>query len=440
LDRKQTQPDAMGEGFMRVRHPSANVSPALIAFLALSGNSPTIRGQVAPPAPLFVVHGTARNCSSITQLDSALSSNYKAFFAGWSEQDYRDAIAWSQACANFGWHVPGRPRIPLLQAQHDKALGPVPAPVDTSADSSLQRPRRPTNVSGDSPLRVPIELPADGSSVIGSDTTILSHHKDTLFDIARRYGLGYEEIVRANPGVDIWTPGEGTRVLLPKRRILPSGARDGIVVNLPEHRLYYFPKAAKNEAPVVITYPVSIGKEGDATPLGQTHIIEKIEHPSWVPTQSIRNEHAARGDPLPRVIGPGPDNPIGDFKMRLGFGDGTYEIHGTNNPMTVGMAATYGCIVMYPEDLAALYALVSVGTPVRLINVPVKVAWNAGTLLVEAHPVIDAHGRTIAPTLDQLADALHGTAQDTRVSILWERAMYVLERADGVIATVGTRL
>jgi L,D-transpeptidase ErfK/SrfK len=275
--------------------------------------------------------------------------------------------------------------------------------------------------------------------MIGSDTTILSHHQDTLFDIARRHGLGYEEIVRANPGVDIWMPGEGTRVLLPKRRILPPGSREGIVVNLPEHRLYYFPKAAKNQAPVVFIYPVSIGKDGDATPLGQTHILEKIEHPSWIPTQSIRNEHAALGDPLPRVVGPGPDNPIGDYKMRLGFGDGTYEIHGTNKPYSVGMAATYGCIGMYPEDLAALYNLISVGTPVRLINVPVKVAWTAGTLSVEAHPVIDAHGRSTAPTLGQLADVLHETAQDSKVSILWERTMYVLERADGVVETVGTR-
>ena len=425
---------------MHVRHPSANVSPALIALLALSCNSPTILGQVAAPAPLFVVHGTARNCSSITQLDSALSSNYHAFFAGWNEQDYRDALAWSQACADFGWHVTGRPRIPLLQAQHDKALGSAPARVDTSADSSLQRARRPIDLSDEPPVRTPLKLPADGSPVIGTDTTILSHYQDTLFDIARRYGLGYEEIVRANPGVDIWMPGEGTRVLLPKRHILPPGARDGIVVNLPEHRLYYFPKSAKNEAPVVITYPVSIGKDGDTTPLGQTHIVAKIEHPSWVPTQSIRNEHAALGDPLPRVIGPGPDNPLGDFKMRLGFGDGTYEIHGTNKPFSVGMAATYGCIGMYPEDLAALYALISVGTPVRLINVPVKVAWTAGTLLVEAHPMIDAHGGTVAPTLGQLADVLHETTQDTKVSILWERTMYVLERADGVITTVGSRL
>src|SRR3984957_6297437 len=159
---------------MRVRHPSANLSPALIACrpaliacLVLSCNSPTIHGQVAPPAPLFVVHGTARNCSSITQLDSALSSNYQGFFAGWSEQDYGDAIAWSQACADFGWYVPGRPRIPLLQAQHDKALGPVPARVGTPVGSTLQRPRMPTDtaLSSEPPARAPLELPADGSSV-----------------------------------------------------------------------------------------------------------------------------------------------------------------------------------------------------------------------------------------------------------------------------------
>ena len=425
---------------MRGRHPRANVTATLIAVLALCCNSPTIRGQIAAPAQLFVVHGTARNCSSITQLDSALQSNYQAFFAGWSEQDYSDAIAWSQACANFGWHVPGRPRIPLLQAQHDKALGSVPARVGPPADIAMQGPRGPTALSRDPPVRAPLELPADGSPVIGNDTTILSHHQDTLFDIARRYGLGYEEIVRANPGVDIWMPGEGTRVFLPKRHILPPGSREGIVVNLPEHRLYYFPKPAKNEAPSVITYPVSIGKAGDATPLGQTRITAKIEHPSWVPTQSIREEHAALGDPLPRVVGPGADNPLGDFKMRLGFADGTYEIHGTNKPITVGMAATYGCIGMYPEDLAALYSRISVGTPVRLINVPVKIAWSAGALLVEAHPAIDAQGRTVAPSFDQLTDVVREAAHNTRASILWERARHVLERADGIIATVATEL
>jgi len=290
------------------------------------------------------------------------------------------------------------------------------------------------------PGRALLELPTDGSPVVGNDRIVLAHTQDTLFDIARRYALGFEEIIRANPGIDIWLPGEGTRILLPIRRILPPGAREGIVVNLPEHRLYYYPKPAGHEAPVVMTFPVSIGKDGDSTPLGQTRITEKVEHPVWVPTQSIRLEHAERGDPLPRVIGPGPDNPIGDFKMRLGFADGTYEIHGTNNPASVGMAATHGCLGMYPEDLAVLYALISVGTPVRLINLPVKLAWSARTLLLEAHPAVDTPKQVPYPNLEQLADVLRATSQDTRVSILWERARSALDRADGVIATVGSRL
>jgi L,D-transpeptidase ErfK/SrfK len=410
-----------------------------------------IRGQVVAPTASFVVHGTSRNCSSITQLDSALSSNYQAFFAGWSEQDYRDAIAWSQACSAFGWHVPGHSRIPQLQAQHDKALGgaatpqaPMPAAGTSSphsAPDTLASPRPKSNGAVPvPPPRSPLPLPADGSPVIGANTTVVSRYRDTLFDIARRYGMGFEEIMHANPGVDIWLPGEGTRILLPNRRILPPGSREGIVVNLPEHRLYYFPKPAKNEQAVVITYPVSIGKAGDGTPLGQTTITAKVEHPSWVPTDSIRKDHARRGDPLPRVIAPGPDNPIGDFKMRLGFGDGTYEIHGTNQPATIGMAVTYGCIGMYPEDLAALYALISVGTPVRLINVPVKIAWSAGRLLVEAHPAVDLQGQRAAPTMDELAAVLRESATDARVSILWDQAREVLKKSDGVIATVGTRL
>ncbi|HUI62903.1 MAG TPA: L,D-transpeptidase family protein, partial [Steroidobacteraceae bacterium] len=123
------------------------------------------------------------------------------------------------------------------------------------------------------------ELPEDGSAVFGSDETIRSTYQDTLLDIARRYSLGYEEIIRANPGVDMWLPGEGTNILLPGRRILPAGPREGIVVNLPEHRLYYFPKHGKNEKAVVITYPVSIGKMDWRTPLGETYVIAKIKHP-----------------------------------------------------------------------------------------------------------------------------------------------------------------
>ena len=281
------------------------------------------------------------------------------------------------------------------------------------------------------------ELPTDGSAVIGADTVITTHYEDTLLDIARKYSLGYDEIIRANPGVDMWLPGEGTQIVLPGRRILPPGPHEGVVVSLPEHRLYYFPKAKRNEKRVVITYPVSIGKLGRSTPLGQTRVIAKVEHPSWYPPPSIRKEHAEAGDPIPAVVGPGPDNPLGDYKMRLGFGNGTYEIHGTNNPTAVGLAITHGCIRMYPEDVAALFPLLPVGTPVRLINVPVKVAWIDGELLLEAHPPVDAQGQSFEPNIDQFSGLLRAAVGDATTAIHWEYAREVLQKADGVIATVG---
>jgi L,D-transpeptidase ErfK/SrfK len=281
------------------------------------------------------------------------------------------------------------------------------------------------------------ELPADGSAVVGTDERIKSTYQDTLLDIAHRYSLGYEEIIRANPGVDMWLPGEGTEILLPGRRILPPGPRDGLVVNLPEHRLYYYPKPRKGQHRVVITYPVSIGRMDWHSPLGQTEVVAKQKHPSWYPPESIRKEHARNGDPLPRVVPPGPNNPLGDFKMRLGVGDGTYEIHGTNNPMAVGMAVTHGCIRMYPEDVAALFAKVPVGTKVWLINDPVKVTYVGGDLLMEAHPPVDSEGQTVEPNLDLLAQQLDRALGSSVAAIHWDFAREALQSANGMPKIVG---
>ncbi len=281
------------------------------------------------------------------------------------------------------------------------------------------------------------ELPADGSAVIGADERTKSTYQDTLPDIARNHSVGYEEIIRANPVVDIWLPGQDTRILLPGRHILPSGPREGIVVNLPEHRLYFYPKPRDGEKAVVLTYPVSIGRLEWRSPLGLTRILTKEEHPFWVPTESIRKEHAAAGDPLPKVVPPGPDNPLGNFKMRLAAGGGTYEIHATNNPVAVGMAVTHGCISMYPEDLAALFPLVPVGTKVRLINEPVKVTHVDRDLLVEAHPQLDDEGRFIEPDLEQLSQLLDAALGDHIAAIHWDFAREVLRAATGMPTVVG---
>jgi L,D-transpeptidase ErfK/SrfK len=281
------------------------------------------------------------------------------------------------------------------------------------------------------------ELPQNGAAVFGTDERIKSTFQDTLLDIARRYSLGYEEIIRANPHVDMWLPGEGTDILLPGRRILPPGPHEGIVVNLPEHRLYYFPKPGKGEKPVVITYPVSIGKMDWNTPLGETKVISKQKHPSWYPPESVRKEHIANGDPLPKVVPAGPDNPLGDYAMRLAVGGGSYMLHGTNNPMAVGMAITHGCIRMYPEDVAALFPLVPVGTKVWLINDPVKVAYVEGELLLEAHPPVDAEGQTTEPNLELLSQQLDKAVGTDTAAIHWDLARDTLQAANGIPAVVG---
>jgi L,D-transpeptidase ErfK/SrfK len=280
-------------------------------------------------------------------------------------------------------------------------------------------------------------LPSDGSAVVGTDSTVTTTYEDTLPDIAHRSSLGYYEIIRANPGVDVWLPGAGKELTLPGRRILPPGKREGIVLNLPEHRLYYFPKPHPGEQPVVITYPVSIGKMDWRTPLGETRVIAKIRKPSWYPPESIRKEHAANGDPLPKVIGPGPDNPLGDFALRLAAGHGEYMIHGTNNPVAVGMAVTHGCIRMYPEDVAALFALIPVGTPVRLINEPVKVAWVNGQLFLEAHPPVDDEGQSVEPDLQLLSGMLDKALGTDTAAIHWDLARATLQAANGIPTLVG---
>jgi L,D-transpeptidase ErfK/SrfK len=172
------------------------------------------------------------------------------------------------------------------------------------------------------------------------------------------------------------------------------------------------------------------------TPLGTTHVIAKQKNPTWYPPESVRKEHLAAGDPLPPTVPPGPDNPLGAFAMRLAAGNGTYLIHGTNNPIAVGLAVTHGCIRMYPDDVAALFPLIPVGTPVRLINDPVKVAWVDGELLLEAHPPVDAEGQSFEPNLDQFSQLLQAAVGDTTVAIHWDYAREVLQKADGVIATV----
>lgn len=275
-----------------------------------------------------------------------------------------------------------------------------------------------------------------GPQVLGQSEVIHTRYEDTLIDLAREYGVGYPEILRVNPGVDPWLPGAGTRVVIPGRYILPDVQRKGIVVNVPEHRLYYFPKHKRGEKPVVITYPASIGKVNWQTPTGLTYISRKIPHPAWYPPASIRKEHAAEGDPLPRVVPAGPDNPLGQYALRLAL-PGSYLIHGTNNPRAVGLAVTHGCIRLYPEDIKALFHMVPVHTQVRIINQPVKVAFVDGELLLEVHQPVDSHGAATQPSLEEVETLIHKAVGDATVAIDWPQVRQALQAESGVPVTVG---
>ena len=238
------------------------------------------------------------------------------------------------------------------------------------------------------------EIDAD-TEVIGRLYFTHVQGQETLLDIARAYDLGYDDIIAANPGVDQWTPAAGDRVLLPLAHVLPDAPRVGIVLNLAARRLFYYLPEAEGEPRRVVTHPIGIGREGWATPLGTTEVAMKHVRPPWTVPESIRKDRAARGDPLPAVVPPGPDNPLGSHALRLGWP--SILIHGTNKPAGVGMQVSHGCIQLFPEDIVTLFETVPVGTPVTVVDQPYLAGHGPDGLLLEAHaPLTEAEGTTVA--------------------------------------------
>lgn len=275
-------------------------------------------------------------------------------------------------------------------------------------------------------------LPEGSDTVLGEIQHVVARHEDTLLGLGRRHGVGYEEIVAANPGVDPWLPGGGTQVVVPSRYILPDAPREGIIVSLAEHRLYYFPRVKAGEPLVVSTYPISVGKMDWKTPLGLTRIVDKRTNPIWYPPESVRKEHAAEGRPLPKAVPAGPDNPMGQYAMRLGIPGGAYLIHGTNNPDGVGMQVTHGCIRMYPEDIEQFFKVVPVNTPVRIVHQPYKMGWKGDELYIEVHTPLVGQEESDVHSLTQITRLLVSATQDRTVAIDWARAEQAFNQATGI--------
>lgn len=279
-------------------------------------------------------------------------------------------------------------------------------------------------------------LPPPGDDLVGAIATVPAGPEETLIDIARAHGLGYDEIRAANPAVDSWMPRAGTTVILPKLYLLPAAPREGIVINVSEMRLYYFPKPKKNEAPTVEIFPVSIGRGDWNTPIVTTRISGKVEDPSWTPPKSIKAEHAADGDPLPDVVRAGPDNPLGKYALRMTLP--SYLIHGTNKQFGIGMQVTHGCMRLYPEHIERLFRSVPVGTPVRILNQRYKAGWHQGMLYLEVHPPLEGphseqeRGKT--PMVEALTNA---TKAVPNYPISWDRVDELDLESTGIPGAVG---
>jgi L,D-transpeptidase ErfK/SrfK len=282
-------------------------------------------------------------------------------------------------------------------------------------------------------------LPPPGESVIGEVIALPGDRRDTLSDIARRYNVGWDAIRQANPGVDAWMVDRDVPVILPTQYILPDAPREGIVLNLAEMRLYYFPPAKAGQPREVVTYPASIGRMDWRTPLGATKIVRKTENPVWTPPASIKREHAEKGDILPDTVPAGDDNPLGRHALYLGHAG--YLIHGTNRPYGIGMRVTHGCVRLYPEDVEALFKKVPVGTKVLMLDTPFKAGWKGDVLYVEAHPAFneeaepEAH-KDISPVRQVVLDAVRGQSHGP---IDWTEIELIAREASGVPVATSVR-
>lgn len=249
--------------------------------------------------------------------------------------------------------------------------------------------------------RIPVRHPFsargtdEDETVIGGLATYVVQEGDTLLDVGRHFDLGYNEMTSANPGVDPWMPSPDEVLVIPTEFVLPESRRQGVIVNIPEMRLYHY------QGSVVVTYPVGLGRDDWRTPEGTFKIRGKTENPTWVIPESIRAEHIReRNDPRTSIAGGDPENPLGPYRLELTLP--LYALHGSNMPWGVGMQVSHGCIRLYNEDIAVLFREVQVGSPGEFLYQPIKVGTRAGQIFVEVHPDIYALRGNLEDEADQI--------------------------------------
>ena len=275
-------------------------------------------------------------------------------------------------------------------------------------------------------------LPENGDNVVGNVQYMFAKGNETLLDIARRYNVGYNEIIAANPGINPWLPNSDNRIKIPSQFILPPKPWRGLVINLPEMRLYYFPPATLFNDRRVITMPLSIGKINWSTPAGNFYVKEKIKHPSWTVPKSIVIEDGLERYGERRIIPPLDDaNPLGEYAILLN--ETGYLIHGTNKPFSIGRRVSHGCLRLYPEDISVLFGYVERKMPVRIINQPYKVGERKDIIYVETHKMLEEdvnrEGINTTPIVRDIIRRIPGLVVP---DIAWQQLDDIVSEATGL--------
>lgn len=277
-------------------------------------------------------------------------------------------------------------------------------------------------------------LPPAGNALVGQIQHAKIESGDTTTRIASKFNVGLNALVSANPGTSERVLGAKSLVI-PTAYILPPLPREGMVINLPEMRLYYYP-AGRNQ---VMTFPIGIGKIGNTIPIRDAIVNRKTLNPTWIPGPAVRKYNAEQGIDLPKVMPAGPDNPLGPYAIYINIP--SFLLHSTIFPESVGRRASFGCIRMHEDDIRDLYPIVNVGTRVLIVNMPNKVGWNGNKLYLEAHPPLEEHNPGTEATLSAMVTSIQ-QALPTNASVMvdWQLVAHLAQDPDGVPHEIGMRL
>lgn len=289
-------------------------------------------------------------------------------------------------------------------------------------------------LSGGQLMAAEFLLPDPGNQLVGEVQQVKARFGDSTTTVSYRYNLGLNSIVSANPGTTETTL--STRnLLIPTAFILPPRPYKGIIINLPEMRMYYYPENSDN----VLTYPIGIGKVGNTIPIQNSVVTRKKLNPSWMPGADVRKYNEMQGVHLPKILPPGPDNPLGPYGIYLNIP--SFLIHSTIFPESIGRRASFGCIRMNETDIKDLYPIVTPGTNVEIINMPNKVGWKGDKLYLEAHPSLEEYNVSAEANLDDIVKAIQETSPKiSKVFIDWQLVAHLASEPDGVPHEIGGKI